>query len=113
MKIDRTTIVLAIVCILLIAFNLSRDLETGKGFKSEAEFLDYQNGIGYVFLGKFDAAFPAVISAVENSRNSITFTLANGMKHNYGGFDGYALKVVRLRKLSGGETVFVLRSAEK
>lgn len=93
-------------------FVLSKDPQIGRRFESELELLQFQSGIGYVFLGKFDDKFPAEISSVQTAWDFVEFQLRNGVRHNYKGYDGYGLKVVRLKN-AGGESVFVFRTAEK
>ncbi len=95
------------------AYNTFFAPETGRSFGSEADLLQFQTEAGYVFLGKFGVKFPATVSSVQRSDHSIEFQLPDGTKHNYNGYEGYGLKVVKLNCDSGGESVFVFRTAEK
>ena len=101
-----------IAAILLICLAMAGCGEIGRSFDSRADYLAYQKEEGYVFLGRFGDAWPAKIVSVVRQLGSIEFQLANGTHHTYPGYDGYELKLVRLRGQGGEEIVMVLRSAE-
>ena len=84
-----------------------------RSFENYAEFIDYQKSLGYVFLGRFQDAWPAEIIEERTSGDDISFQLSNGTRHNYPKIDGYELKLVRLATGRGTEAVVVLRSAAK
>lgn len=88
-------------------------LETQKSFNSYAEFIESQQSQGFVFLGRFDDRWPAEIIEERTAMNEISFRRGDGTKHTYPKYDGYELKVVRLRTDQNTEAVVVLRSKEK
>lgn len=106
-------ILAAAMFIVFHAYNLFFASEVGRSFDREADLLQFQTEAGYVFLGKFGVKFPAAVSSVQRSNHSIEFQLPDGTKHSYNGYEGYGLKVVKLKCDSGGESVFVFRTAEK
>ena len=106
-------ILAAAMFIVFHAYNLFFASEVGRSFDREADLLQFQNETGFVFLGKFGVKFPATVSSVQRSNHSIEFHLQDGTKHSYNGYEGYGLKVVKLKCVSGGESVFVFRTAEK
>lgn len=85
----------------------------GTSFATFGEFIARLNDDGYVFLGRFDDAWPAKVFDERTARNEIEFERADGTRHRYPGFDGYRLKVVKLSTDDGKESVIVLRSKEK
>lgn len=82
--------------------------EVGKKFAKEKQLVKFQENLGFVPLGKFNVRFPATIASVETAKNEITFEFKN-TQHNYPDFNGYELKVVRL-KTKRDEGVYVFRS---
>lgn len=86
--------------------------EIGQTFQSLSDFLHYQEPLGFVFLGRFQDRWPASIAEGETARHRIIFDL-NGTPHSYPGYEGYTLKVVRLRTSEGNEAVVVLRSVQR
>lgn len=84
-----------------------------RSFETYGEFITYQESHGYVFLGRFQDAWPAEIAEERTSMNEISFKLSNGTRRKYANLDGYELKLVRLATSQGTEAVVVLRSAVK
>ena len=82
-------------------------------FASRQEFLTHYPGNDFVTIGRFGDSWPATIVEEKTSLNEILFALKSGQKHRYPNFDGYQLKMVRLRTPDDDETIFVLRSTEK
>jgi hypothetical protein len=82
-------------------------------FASEGEFLAAQKQHGYLLIGKFDTSWPATYLDELTAEDGISFVRRDGTPHQYRGYDGYRLKVVRLRDAAGGEPIIVLRSAFK
>jgi hypothetical protein len=101
-----------------VVFGLSHFVQTrllvsAPSFASEAEFLTAQKNDGYVSIGKFDMNWPATYVDEITGEDEISFTRQDGTPHQYTGFRGYRLKVVRLRDGIGREPMFVLRSRSK
>lgn len=82
-------------------------------FASEAEFLAAQEKQGFIKIGRFDASWPAQYLCELLGKDQISFHRQDGTPHSYRGYEGYRLKVVRLRDASGGEPMYVLRSQTK
>ena len=88
--------------------------------KARTEFPDFgsfhaaQTDAGYVVLGSFDpVTWPAKIVEERTQEDEISFTRPNGTPHKYSGYDGYTLKLVRLRGADGEEAVCLYRSRDK
>jgi hypothetical protein len=69
-----------------------------------------QKKAGYVPIGRFGKSWPAVVVEEREQDDRIEFKRSNGQPHIYQGFDGYRLKMIRLRSRSGAEVVAVYRS---
>ena len=67
---------------------------------------------GYVFIGRFGNSWPAEIVEVTIQMDEISFELNDGQKHNYKGFDGYEIVLLRLRA-NNKENVVIFRSIKK
>ena len=89
------------------------DNAQARSFANEAEFLAHQERRGFVKIGQFDASWPAEYVSELIGEDEIAFARRDGTPHRYSGFDGYRLKVVRLRDAQGREPLFVLRSQFK
>lgn len=87
-------------------------LLVGQRYNSLQALVSDQRAAGYVRVGYFGSHWPATVSEIASDRDSISFVRANGTRHNYNKFDGYAMKMVRL-KAGAKETIVVFRSAEK
>ncbi len=85
----------------------------GQRFASLAELTEGQAAGGYVRTGYFGGAWPATVTEVLNHNDGISFTRKNGSRHNYTGFDGYRMQVVRLSGSGRSEVVVVFRSAAR
>ncbi len=87
--------------------------------RSYARLPDLQHAMedeGYVYVGRVGAlqgGQAAEVTAVITGRDRVNFALADGLPHEYGGFDGYDLRVVKLKGKSGGDMAVVFRSREK
>ena len=67
---------------------------------------------GFVRTGYFGKYWPATVTEIADGRGGISFVRQNGTRHNYQKFDGYDMKVVRLRT-GDNETIVVFRSKMK
>lgn len=77
-------------------------------------FIRAQEDAGFVRLGSFgDVEWPAEVVDERTSPDSIQFTEPGGTPRDYTGFDGYTLKVVRLKGRKGREMALVFRSKTK
>ena len=72
-----------------------------------------QESKGYVFLGKFGDSWPAELKKADINMNEISFELNDGTKHNYSGYDGYEILMLRLIAANQKENVVIFRSKEK
>lgn len=87
-------------------------LAIGERYVSLGELVADQRADGYVKTGHFGGNWPATVTDITSDNDGITFVKRDGTKHNYTGFDGYRMKVVRLRA-GERETIIVFRSEEK
>ncbi|PLX94122.1 MAG: hypothetical protein C0621_06025 [Desulfuromonas sp.] len=88
-------------------------VEVGATFASHDALLTTQQFAGFVRIGSFGEHWPATVTEVIDGKDTISFVRANGTPHEYRGFDGYRLQVVRLRTAQGEETLMVFRSLSK
>lgn len=70
-----------------------------------------QEKIGFVQIGRFGTDWPASIIEEQDGFGQISFTRRNGQPHTYRKFDGYRLKMIRLKGRTGDEVIVVFRSA--
>lgn len=103
---------IAVCCLVGGKLHIMQDTQAA-GFASEAEFLAAQEKQGFVKIGRFDASWPAQYVCELVGEDQISFDRQDGTPHSYRGFDGYRLKVVRLRDANGREPMYVLRSQSK
>lgn len=85
-------------------------------FPDLASFKKAQQEAGFVVIGNFEKmkiAWPATVVEERTAKDEISFIRADGGKNSYPGFDGYTLKVLRLRGAKGKESVRVYRSKNK
>lgn len=87
-------------------------LAIGERYITLADLVADQQTTGYLRVGTFGKNWPAQVTEIINDNNSIAFVKGDGTKHNYTGFDGYQMKVVRLNA-GERETIVVFRSEEK
>ncbi len=85
----------------------------GKTYLRYEELRKEQDSKGYVFLGKFGDSWPAELKKADINMNEISFELNDGTKHNYSGYDGYEILMLRLIAANQKENVVVFRSKEK
>ena len=81
-------------------------------YESAAQFDRAQAEDDWVSIGKFGNGWPARTEEVITAYAAIKFTRDNGTPHQYSGFEGYELKVVKLRGPEGQELIRILRSRE-
>jgi hypothetical protein len=103
---------IAVCCLVGGKLHFVQESRAGS-FASEADFLEQQKRDGFVKIGRFDESWPAEYVCELLGEDQISFTRQDGTPHNYRGFDGYRLKVVRLRDVNGREPMYVLRSQFK
>ena len=84
-------------------------LAVGQRFQSLDELVNNQLTAGYVRTGYFGKQWPATVTEVATDRHKISFVRQDGTKHTYRKFDGYRMKMVRL-KSGEKETIVVFRS---
>ena len=88
-------------------------LEPGERFASLEALLAAQQARGYLRIGLFGGSWPAMVTEVLNGNDAISFTKKDGSRHNYQGFDGYRLQMVRLSGSGQEETLVVFRSQNR
>jgi hypothetical protein len=87
-------------------------LMIGDRFRSLKELVAHQQSAGFVRVGLFGAVWPAKVAEVQIEQDRISFVRGDGTRHNYNRFDGYTMKMVRLKQ-DGQETIVVFRSENK
>jgi hypothetical protein len=87
-------------------------LIVGQHFNSLKELEMHQQAAGFVRTGYFGKHWPAKVSEVLTDRHKLIFVRQNGTRHTYNKFDGYQMKMVRL-KSGPDETIVVFRSRAK
>ena len=102
-------------CVLfgLLHFFEVKLLASSPAYASRADFLQSKKAERYVLVGRFDESWPAAFVDEKVAEDGISFVRQDGTQHEYNGFDGYRLKVVRLRDDAGREPMIVLRSQFK
>jgi hypothetical protein len=87
-------------------------LAAGEHYASLKELVSDQQAAGYVRTGYFGKFWPATVAEITSDQNGISFVRQNGTRHNYTKFDGYDMKMVRLRA-GAKETIVVFRSQSR
>ena len=94
------------------AFSREDKLTVGQRFNALDELVKNQLEEGFVRTGYFGKHWPATVTEIATGRHRISFVRQNGTRHNYNKFDGYDMKMVRL-KAGVNETIVVFRSQHK
>ena len=87
-------------------------LTVGDRYASLKELVADQDAAGFVRIGYFGKFWPARVAEIATDRDGISFVRQNGTMHNYTKFNGYGMKMVRL-KAGAKETIVVFRSKSK
>ena len=87
-------------------------LAAGERYASLKELAADQNAAGFVRVGYFGKFWPATVAEIAVDRDRISFVRQNGTRYNYTKFNGYGMKMVRL-KAGAKETIVVFRSKSK
>ena len=103
------TLLLAVLAVVAMA---GAGCARGPGYPDEDAFTQAMAAEGWVVVGRFGAGWPARISEDAQAYGSIAFVTADGQRHEYGGFEGYDMRVVHLAGPGGVASVRVLRSQE-
>ncbi len=83
-----------------------------RSYDSEFDFVTTQKEEGWAIIGSFGTGWPAHTEETIDSYATIKFTRDNGTPHIYGTFEGYDLKVIKMRNEEGQEVIRVLRSQQ-
>ena len=82
-------------------------------FANLAELNSYQKKVGYVMIGHFGDAWPAQVVTERQYLDKVNIIMANSETHIFDDFDGYELRVIKLKGKRNAEVVVVYRSQEK
>ena len=105
-------------CLLLCALVLLASLPAcfdpePEQFANLAELTSHQKEKGYVMIGHFGDAWPAEVVTQNQYRDCVNVILANSEAYRFDDFDGYKLRVIKLKGERNAEIVVVFRSQEK
>ncbi len=98
-----------LIALLLILSACGADHRT---YDSEFDFVTTQREEGWAVIGSFGKSWPARTEKTITGYAEIEFARDNGTPHQYGTFEGYDLKVIKMRDEQGQEVIRVLRSQE-
>ena len=85
----------------------------GHAFESQAQVARFANEHGFLVVGTFKRSqWPATVVSIQEANDSISFQLKDGVRHDYRNYQGYALKLLRLEDVNGGETAVLMRSRD-
>lgn len=101
---------LLLISFLIAVFFWLKALNSNE-FSSLSALNAQQQSEGFVPVGRFGESWPANIIEVREHDDSIKFKRSNGQPHIYQGFEGYRLRMIRLKSKSGEEVIVVYRSA--
>ncbi len=87
-------------------------LAIGSNYASLEELADDQVSAGFVRTGYFGKHWPARVVEIAEGRDGISFVRLDGTRHTYQKFEGYTMRMIRLRS-GEKETIVVFRSQEK
>jgi hypothetical protein len=88
-------------------------LALGARYTSLDQLVTDQQAAGFVRTGYFGKHWPAEVSEIQTADDGIGFVRQDGTPHQYQGFEGYRMKMVRLIDPGKRETVVVFRSVDK
>ena len=82
-------------------------------FANLEELNSLQKKKGYVMVEHFGEAWPATVVTERQYRDDVEIILANNEAHYFDEFEGYKLRVIKLKGKRNAELVVVYRSQEK
>jgi hypothetical protein len=102
------------LCALVLLASLPACFETEpERFANLAELTSHQKKEGYVIIEHFGDAWPAEVVTERYYHDEVNIILANSEAYRFDDFDGYKLRVIKLRGERNAEIVVVCRSQEK
>lgn len=91
----------------------SGEVAVGRAFPSLDALRAAQQKAGFVSVGRFGNRWPATVTEVLAGRDGISFVRGDGTRHEYTGFEGYRMQVVRLAAADRSEVMVVFRAESK
>jgi len=104
---------LALLALAVAALAACAGAGAGARHESLDALVQAEKNDGWVMVGHFGDDWPARVVGRDVADDAISFTLADGVEHEYRGFEGYRLQVVRLEGARGTEVVVLFRSTER
>ena len=102
------------LCAFVLLASLPACFENGpERFANLAELTSHEKEEGYVMIEHFGDAWPAEVVTERQYHDKVAVILANSETYRFDEFDGYKLKVIKLRGAHNAEIVVVYRSQEK
>ncbi|MHC4550993.1 MAG: hypothetical protein ACYTEZ_19760 [Planctomycetota bacterium] len=102
------------LCALVLLASLPACFETEpQRFANLAELTSHQIKEGYVMIEHFGDAWPAEVVSERQYHDRVNIILANSEVYGFDDFDGYKLRVIKLKGQRNAEIVVVFRSQEK
>jgi len=99
---------------LVLLASLPACFDTGpQRFANLAELTSHQKKKGYVMIEHFGDGWPAQVVTERQYHDKVTIILANSEAYDFDDFDGYRLRVIKLKGQHNAEIVVVCRSQEK
>jgi hypothetical protein len=95
-----------------VTASLTIRLVRGERFASFDDLVGDQQAAGYVKIDAFGDNWPATVTEIATDRDEIKFIRQDGTQHHFTKFDGYEMKMVRLRA-GNKESILVFRSLNK
>ncbi|MHC4338757.1 MAG: hypothetical protein ACYSX0_00905 [Planctomycetota bacterium] len=102
------------LCALALLASLPSCFDTApQRFTNLAELTSHQKEEGYVLIDHFGDAWPAQVVTQRQYHDRINIILDNSEAYRFDDFDGYKLRVIKLKGKRNAEIVVVYRSMEK
>ena len=102
------------LCALVLLASLPACFDTEpERYANLAELTSHQKKEGYVMIGHFGDAWPAEVLTERHYHDKVNIILVNSETHIFDDFDGYKLRVIKLKGKRNTEIVVVCRSQEK
>ena len=101
-------------CVLALLAMLPACFDTEpQRFANLAELTAYQKKKGFVMIEHFGEGWPAEVVTERRYHDKVDVILANSEAHAFDDYEGYELRVIKLKGKHNAQLVVVFRSEEK